>query len=159
MILILIVDFLIIIPYNLSTLKFNGDQAMTDKAIIAANLQTTLSIMFPGTGVQAFTRNILGASIYVQYTNASNASQCANGLLLNDPMFMLFAINSNGSHLRPKPGFYVELLALHGNRFMGLGGILRFRKINAATEQEAADKLVAWFKKNQELILSCQTAK
>ena len=110
-------------------------------------LQSTLSAMFPDNGVRVRIRDVLGENIYLLYTHNKSKEQCSMGILENDPAFMHFMISQD------RKGWYIEYPATHCNKIFS-NGALKFRKINAKTEQEAAEKLVAWFVKNRELIVN-----
>ena len=104
-----------------------------------------LTAMYPDNGVRVRKRNILGENIYVLYTHFSNALQCANGILENDPAFMHFCIEQVGKD------WVIEHPVMHSYKLVREHG-LKFRKIRGKTEQEAAEKLVKWFAKNQDII-------
>lgn len=117
------------------------------QAEIAAYIQAELIAMFPDNGVNSRVRNVLGDTIFVLYTHFKDKSQCSMGILENDPAFMHFMIQHD------RKGFYIEYPSTHCNKIF-YQDALKFRKINGKTELEAAQKLVAWFKKNRELILN-----
>lgn len=119
---------------------------MTTREDTIAYLTTELTAMFPNNGVRVRERDILGKNIYVLYTHFKDKSQCSSGIIENDPAFMKFAIYSN------REGWYIEYPITHCGRVFD-NDTVKFRKLKGKTEQEAAEKLVAWFKKNQQHIL------
>lgn len=116
---------------------------MNDQSSIALGLQVALGGLFPDSYVVARIRNILGENIYVTYANGNGPAEWSNGIIENDPAFMRFAILTN------KDGTaYIEAPCTHRRL------PVKFRKINAANEVEAGQKLMAWFTKNQMEILA-----
>lgn len=119
----------------------------TTKAEIAEYIQNALVALFPYNGVNSRVRNVLGENIYVLYTHFKDKSQCSSGILENDPAFMHFMI------CQDRKGWYIEYPSTHCNKIFS-NPALKFRKINGKTEFEAAQKLINWFIKNRELILT-----
>lgn len=124
-------------PGNILTLE----NAMTRDDTISY-LTKELTTMFPSNGVNVRERDILGKNIYILYTHFKDKSQCSMGILENDPAYMYFCITNEHT---------VEFPSTHCGRVFD-NPLVKFRKIRGKTEQEAAEKLVVWFKKNQEHI-------
>lgn len=121
---------------------------MTQTDIVEA-LNNELKALFPTSGVNARIRRLLGhEDVCVLYTNAQDVSQCSNRIWENDRAYMHFSIerNRDGSA-------YIEAPTMHFTNNLREAGV-KFRKINAPDEATAATKLVAWFKKNRDAILS-----
>lgn len=111
-----------------------------NKHQIASYIDSALHELFPNNRAEAIVRNILGEVIVVTYTKGRGAHEYANGIIQNDPAFFRVLIQSNHAGTGP---FHID-----GSRI----GPVKFRKISANTEHEAAEKLVKWFRKNADAI-------
>lgn len=110
-------------------------------------LRTNMENLFPNSNVKVYAQSIIGEkNIYVRYINAISPEKCSNGIMENDPAFMRFCFGRN----RGKT--VIEAPCMHSSKLRNAG--LKFRKITAETEEIACDKLLAWFEKNREVILS-----
>ena len=114
---------------------------------------TGIKKIFPNFLSLAKMRTGLGHHVTVDFYNVADSSECASGILLNatgQMRFMMHLSNGRGTLADGTP-VSVELLSWsHHLRNAGL----KFRKINAKTPAEAMEKLVKWFDKNREIILS-----
>lgn len=113
-------------------------------------LSDSLTALFPTNGIRVFEWNILGeTNIHILYTHHTSASECVSQILENDPAYMRFYIvpNRNGT-------WSIEYPTTHCCVVMQKGGPVTFRKITGKSEHEAATKLVAWFTKHQQAILT-----
>jgi hypothetical protein len=111
-------------------------------------LQTQLGSIFPTSGLNVRTRNILGRNVHFTYTNANSIEDCANRIWENDPAFMSFAIWGS-----PSEGFYIEKPSTH-THVLKNAGIKRFATIKGKTEMDCAVKLVEFMRKNATAFLS-----
>jgi hypothetical protein len=119
---------------------------------LVAHITTELTTLFPTNGVKVYEQSILGEkNIYIRYMHFASAKECSNGIAENDPAFMRLAIY-------PERGTYViDRPTTHFSRLIGKDGAIAWRKLRGNTEQEVAEKLLAWFRKNQTIILSAPT--
>ena len=117
-----------------------------EHAKVVDYLNTALSALFPGLHTRAYTRCIIGEyNVHVWFGRYTNREDCPNGIWENDPMLGLFAIFNEGGK------FKIGHPTTHG-RGVTDAGTSRFITIKADTEQQAAEKLVKWFTKNQQVI-------
>lgn len=116
---------------------------------IADYIKAELSSIFPNSGVYVFTRTIIGESnVHIFYTNAKSAKECENGILENDPAYMGYYIEYDEDEGKA----WADRPVTHSSRLSSRD--IKFRKINGKSQQEVAEKLVAWFRKNADKILS-----
>lgn len=113
-------------------------------------LRTNMENMFPTSNVKVYAQSIIGEkNIYVRYINAPSPAECSNGIMENDPAFMRFCFGRKAGKV------VIEAPCMHSSKLRNAG--LKFRKITADNESLACEKLLAWFEKNREVILSVGT--
>ncbi len=116
---------------------------------IAEYLNTELKALFPTSGVSVYVRSVLGEpNIYIGYTNAVDRSQCSSGILENDPANMRYYIETDGVNK-----YSADRPIRHFTNKLDEAGVT-FRKINGKSELEVAEKLLTWFRKHRDAILS-----
>lgn len=109
--------------------------------------------IFPNFLSLAQLRHGLGHHVTVDFYNVADRSECASNILDNATGQMRFMMHlSNGRGTLPD-GSPVSIDLLTWAYQLRNAG-LKFRKINAKTPAEALAKLVKWFDKNREIILS-----
>lgn len=119
----------------------------TMQELNASLLQDNLTRLFPTSGIKVYVQSIIGSpNMYVRYTNGANKNEYSNGIMENDPAFMRFCFG------KEKGKVVVTAPCMHSNRLRNAG--VKFRKISAVDEATATQKLLAWFQKNHDLILS-----
>ena len=112
--------------------------------------------LFPNRYIRIVEQNLIGSvCLAVEFANG-DASTASNNILMNHSAHMRFLSQPADDTLRGPQALNhpqeLELLTWHYSlRKAGL----KFRKINAKNSEEALDKLVKWFTKNQDLILQC----
>jgi hypothetical protein len=115
-----------------------------------ANICTAFNIMvryaFPDSMVYARVANILGETIVITFTQKT---QYSNNIAENDPAFMKFLV-----HVGKDGSAEINAPAMHSNATKDAG--VKFRKIKAASEGDAMQKLAHWFIKNHDGIMAAK---
>lgn len=117
-----------------------------------------ISEMFPNRHVKISECTLVGATcLIVEFANG-DSSTAPNRLIENHSAYMRILSSPNGEFVRGKEALNhkqeIERIVSH-YKLRDAG--LKFRKSSANNADEALDKIVKWFEKNQNLILTCST--
>lgn len=127
-----------------------------DKGI--AFYKAEMSKLFPNSFNSASRSHNLGGAVSFYFIGAPDPKSTPNGIAMNDPAYSQFMIHLSDGRGVPMTGGPVELEALTSS-LLGRSSPIKFRKIKANTVEEAAAKLVDWFKKNKPAIDEIISAK
>lgn len=120
---------------------------MENQQSVADYILSELTALFPNSGIVSHVRTIIGEpNIWVRYTNAKSVEQCNSNIWENDPAYMSFMIDYRGDRS------WIMAPTMHSLTLRRNG--VKFRKINAKSQKEAAEKLIAWLAKNKDAILA-----
>ena len=119
-----------------------------NQAAICQAFNIVIKDAFPDSFVNARVVNILGETILVTF---AQRTEWSNNIIENDPTFMKFLV-----HVETFTGAVeIEAPTTHGSALKENG--VKFRKIKAANEAEAMQKLTQWFLKNHDGIMSVKS--
>lgn len=114
--------------------------------------------MFPDRHVKISECSIVSSVCLILEFANGDSSTAPNRIIENHSAYMRIMCSPNGDFVKGKDALNhkqdIERIVSH-YKLRDAG--LKFRKASAKNADEALDKVVKWFEKNQDLILTCST--